>query len=364
MASNSFGNIFRITTWGESHGSSLGVIVDGCPAGLPLSVEIINQALARRAPGSSALVSPRKEKDEATIESGVFEGKTTGTSIAIMVKNKDADSSKYDALKDLYRPSHANFTYLQKYGVFDHRGGGRASARETLCRVAAGAVANALLQKHGIFVQAYLASVGKIELTPPQSFVELQKAVNSSQIFAPNQAAEKQIAEAIMHAKKVGDSIGGTVGFVIQGAPAGLGEPIYNKLQSLLAFAMLGIPACKGFEFGEGFAASQMFGSEHNDPFIMKDGQVSTASNHAGGILGGISTGQPIFGKVAFKPTPSIMQAQSTVNMQGKAVEFELPKGSRHDPCVAIRAVPVVEAMCQIVLADALLLNNSQKGGL
>lgn len=362
MASNSFGNIFRITTWGESHGSSLGVIVDGCPAGLPLSVEIINQALARRAPGSSALVSPRKEKDEATIESGVFEGKTTGTAIAIMVKNKDADSSKYDALKELYRPSHANFTYLQKYGVFDHRGGGRASARETLCRVAAGAVANALLQKHGIFVQAYLASVGKIEVTPPQSFVELQKAVNSSQIFAPNQAAEKQIAEAIMNAKKVGDSIGGTVGFVIQGAPAGLGEPIYNKLQSLLAFAMLGIPACKAFEFGEGFAASQMFGSEHNDPFIMKDGQVSTASNHAGGILGGISTGQPIFGKVAFKPTPSIMQAQSTVNMQGQAVEFELPKGSRHDPCVAIRAVPVVEAMCQIVLADALLLNNSQKG--
>ncbi len=361
MSSNSFGNIFKITTWGESHGSSLGVIVDGCPAGLPLSLDAINAALARRAPGTSAYVSPRKEQDEATIESGVFEGKTTGTPICISVKNKDADSSKYDAMKDLFRPGHANYTYLQKYGIFDHRGGGRASARETLCRVAAGTVAQSLLDKFGIKVQGYLASVGKLQFTLPASLEELRSNVLSSHIFAPNPEDEQKAENLIMDIKKSGDSIGGTVGFYITGVPAGLGEPIYQKLQAMLAFAMLGIPACKGFEFGEGFAASQMQGSEHNDPFSVNGNKVIMNSNHAGGILGGISTGTDIFGRVAFKPTPSIMQTQSTVTTNGQKIEFELPKGSRHDPCVAIRGVTVVEAMCQIVMADALLMHQARK---
>lgn len=326
MASNSFGLIFRITTFGESHGKAIGVVIDGCPAGLLIKEEEINAALALRAPGKEALTSPRAESDQAEILSGVFEGKTTGAPIAIVIFNHDADSSKYEPIKELIRPGHANATYLEKYGVFDYRGGGRASARETACRVAAGAIAKKLLASAGINVQAYLKN-------------------------------EETLRPLIEEAKQSGDSLGGIVEFVAT-VPAGLGDPLYEKLEARLAYALMSIPASKGFEIGSGFASATMRGSEHNDLFIEKG---VTETNHAGGILGGITNGMPVVGRVAFKPTSSITKEQKTVTLTGEQATFSLPPGSRHDPCVAIRAVPVVEAMVALVLADALLVNRSAK---
>jgi chorismate synthase len=302
---NSFGQIFRITTWGESHGKAIGVVIDGCPAGLEISEEEINAELSRRAPGRQALTSARKEPDEAEILSGVFEGKTTGTPISILIPNRDADSSKYEPIKHLVRPGHANITYLKKYGIFDWRGGGRASARETACRVAAGAVAKKLLSRYGMRVEARLIERGEIEES---------------------------------------DSAGGIVEGRVAGVPAGLGEPVYQKMEAVLAQAMLSLPASKGFEIGEGFAAARMRGSEHN-------------RRPTGGTLGGITDGEPLHFRVAFKPTSSIAKPQETMTLTGEKAVFALPEGSRHDPCVAIRAVPVIESMCALVLADALLMN-------
>ena len=322
MGSNSFGTLFRITTWGESHGKAIGVVIDGCPAGVEICEEELRECLAKRAPGGP-LASPRKEPDLGEILSGVFEGKTTGTPISILIPNRDADSTPYEVNKHILKPGHAHFTYLEKYGVFDYRGGGRASARETACRVAAGYVAKKFLATQGITLESFL----------------------------------KQNKEAIQEAHDQGDSIGGIVEFIAL-IPPGLGDPVYEKLEAKLSHALMSLPATKGFEIGEGFKAAEMRGSEHNDPFTVENGKVVTRTNRAGGTLGGISTGMPLVGRVAFKPTSSIQGKQESVTVTKEEAHFELAKGSRHDPCVALRAVPVVEAMVALVLADCLLLNR------
>lgn len=359
MASNSFGTLFKITTWGESHGPAVGVVIDGCPAGLTISNEEINLALSKRAPGKTPFTSPRKEPDFAEILSGVFQGVTTGAPISILIANQDADSSKYEEVKHLHRPGHANFTYLKKYGVFDYRGGGRSSARETACRVAASAVAEKLLAALEINVIAALSSVGAIRLERVLTDTDLN-AISQSPIFCPDPIVEQQMTDAILNTKEKGDSLGGCVSFTVHNMPLGLGEPIYQKLEAQLAFAMMSLPASKGFEIGEGFGCTRMLGSEHNDSFSEHASQ-ALKTNHAGGTLGGISTGMDLTGRVAFKPTSSISIAQETTTVDGKSAEFKLPKGSRHDPCVAIRAVPVVKAMCQLVIADLLLLNQTSR---
>lgn len=328
MASNRFGSLFTITTWGESHGPAIGVVIDGCPAGLDLSVDDLAADLQRRAPGNHPYTSPRKEADHPEILSGVFEGQTTGAPISILIKNQDADPSKYQ--KDVLKPGHAHFAYLQKYGIFDDRGGGRASARETACRVAAGAVAKKLLLLDGIICRAALFN---------------------------HEAQMARVKEAFDE----GDSIGGIVEFEAINMPHSLGDPVYEKLEAKLSSAMLSIPASKGFEMGEGFQAAVMRGSHHNDLFVKEGERVTTETNHAGGTLGGISTGLPIQGRVAFKPASSIKKPQESVSITGEKADFQLAPGSRHDPCVAIRAVPVVEAMLALVLADALLLNYAQQ---
>lgn len=357
MGSNVFGTIFKIMTFGESHGKALGVVIDGCPAGLELSVEEIQRELYFRRPALTSFTSPRSEKDEAEILSGVFEGQTTGAPICILIPNRDSDTSKYVPIKNLLRPGHANFTYLEKYGVFDYRGGGRSSARETVCRVAAGAVAKKLLAHFKIEAVAYLKEVGDVKATCPEMSV-LKELTRKSPLFCPDKQAETQMMAVINAVKAQGDSLGGVVEFVCNTVPAGLGDPVYEKLEANLAKAMLSIPASKGIEFGAGFKAACMRGSEHNDIFDLEKGEVVTQTNHAGGILGGISTGMPLVFRVAFKPTSSILKPQETLTTTQEKALFELPEGSRHDPCVAIRAVPVVEAMAALVLADALLMNR------
>lgn len=362
MASNSFGNIFRITTWGESHGKAIGVVVDGCPAGIALTEAEINAALALRAPGKNAYTTPRQEPDHAEIYSGVFEGKTTGAPISIIILNKDADSSKYEPIKQILRPGHANFTYLSKYGVYDYRGGGRASARETTCRVAAAAVAKKILSLFSIDICAYLVAVGEVHANVTATdLAQLKSTAAASPIFCPDPLAAAQMMQQIHTAKIAGDSLGGIVEFVTSALPAGLGDPIYEKLEANLAKAMLSLPATKGFEIGEGFKAAYMCGSEHNDLFIESEQKIMTKTNHAGGILAGISTGMPLLGRVAFKPPASIQKPQASLDTSGQASTLHLPAGSRHDPCVAIRAVPIVEAMCALVLVDALLMNNNAR---
>ena len=356
MASNSFGNIFRYTTWGESHGQAIGVVIDGCPPGLTISEALINEALLHRAPGRSKYTSPRKESDTCELLSGVYNNISTGAPISIIIHNHDADSSKYEPIKDVLRPGHANYTYLEKYKIFDFRGGGRASARETASRVAAGAVAQAILDQYGIKVAAFISAIGEVSGSYPQHLPSAE-AILASSIFVPDKELETRMINYLEHVKSLGDSSGGVVGFVISNLPPGIGDPIYEKLEANLAKAMLSIPASKGFEIGEGFRAATMLGSEHNDVFS-GDKQAPTVTNFAGGLLAGISTGMPVYGKVAFKPTSSIKLKQSTVDVRGQPVEFTLPEGSRHDPCVAIRAVPVVSAMCKVVVADALLLSN------
>lgn len=362
MASNSFGNIFKVTTWGESHGKAIGVVIDGCPAGLAIDENNLNAALELRSPGKSIYTSPRKETDKAEILSGVFEGKTTGAPISILIPNKDADSSKYEPIKDLFRPGHANYTYLEKYGIFDYRGGGRASARETACRVAAGAVAKKFLEHNGIDVIAYIKQIGSVEaFIESNDLKSIHTSIHESPLFCPDTKATIKMIDLIEKTKGEGDSLGGIVEFIISSVPAGLGDPVYQKLEANLAYAMMSLPATKGFEIGSGFSSVAMRGSQHNDLFTIQSGKVSTETNHAGGTLGGISTGMPIVGRVAFKPTSSIMKPQETFSIEGKEASFQLPAGSRHDPCVAIRAVPVVEAMAALVIADALLLNRCVK---
>lgn len=361
MATNSTGEIFRITTWGESHGVAIGVVIDGCPAGLPITVDEINHALAQRAPGNNPYTSPRKEQDLAEILSGVFEGQTTGAPISIMIRNKDADSSKYEAIKNIYRPGHANYTYLKKYGCFDYRGGGRASARETACRVAAGAVAKKILATQNIELVAYMQAIGGIRANHDMDMSTIKKRMTANQLCCPDTVAAEKMVAALAAAKKSGDSLGGIVAVSTSALPIGLGDPVYQKLEAKLASAYLSIPASKGFEIGEGFCAAAMQGSHHNDSFAVNDKHVTLSSNHAGGTLGGITNGEPLIARVAFKPTSSIKTAQSSVDTQGNATAFQLPEGSRHDPCVAIRAIPVVEAMTALVLVDCLLMNRCSR---
>jgi chorismate synthase len=362
MASNQFGNIFRITTWGESHGKGYGVVIDGCPAGLSLTEEEINSALALRQPGKNPYVSPRKEPDQAQIFSGVYEGKTTGTPLSLIIYNQDADSSKYEPIKDLLRPGHANFTYNKKYGIFDHRGGGRSSARETICRVAAGAVAKKLLTHFGVELVAYIKEIGGIsipemDLSDPQA---LRKSTYDSPLFCPDPQATAQMMALLDKVKEEGDSLGGIIEAAALHLPVGLGDPVYEKLEANIAKAMLSIPATRGIEFGSGFQAARMRGSQHNDIFTIDSNKtIVTKTNHAGGTLGGISTGMPLLFRVPFKPTSSIARPQQTVTLQGEQKTLQIPEGSRHDPCVTIRAVPIVEAMLALVLADAWLMQRS-----
>ncbi len=336
MASNAFGRLFRITTWGESHGKAMGVVIDGCPAGIEITEEEINVELARRSPGTHPHTSPRKESDRCEILSGIYEGKTTGTPISIMIPNRDADESKYEPIRHLLRPGHANYTYLQKYGIFDGRGGGRASARETVGRVAASAIAKKFLAPYGIHIHVTIDEVAGF-----------QKA--------------DEIEAALAQAKTEGDTLGAILRAEVTGLPPGLGDPVYDKLEARLADAMLSIPATKGFEIGEGFAAARMRGSEHNDAFCKNAERVETATNHAGGTLGGISTGMPLYFRIAFKPISSICRTQETLTLEGEPADFQLPEGSRHDPCVAIRAIPIVEAMTVLVITDAILFQRLVK---
>ncbi|HAT03461.1 MAG TPA: chorismate synthase [Candidatus Magasanikbacteria bacterium] len=343
--SNIFGNIFKITTFGESHGVGVGVVIDGCPAGLEITREDIQKELDRRRPGQSNLTSQRKEKDQVEILSGIFDGKTLGTPIALLIRNGDAQSVSYEGIKDTYRPGHADYVYDMKYGFRDWRGGGRASARETIGRVAAGAVAKALLQRIGVEVNAEIIQVGKIKRN-----VEYE---NKGKKF------EERYIEEIEEARKDGDSVGGVVEVVAKNVPVGLGEPVFNKLSADLAHALMTIPAAKGVEIGDGFACVEKKGSENNDELEMRDGKVRTKTNHAGGIVGGISNGEDIVLRVAFKPTSSIVKAQKTVDTNGQEVDIQVH--GRHDPCVALRAPVIVEAMVALVLVDHYLLSKVNK---
>ena len=328
---NTFGNIFRLTTFGESHGIAVGGVIDGMPAGIEVDETFLQAEMARRRPGQSAITTGRQEQDHVELLSGVFEGKTTGTPIGFEVRNNNQHSNDYENIRDLFRPSHADYTYTQKYGLRDHRGGGRSSARETACRCVGGALAKMLLKGHGIDVQARLLQVGtETEPDAMQAIIEKVRAE--------------------------GDSIGGIVGCTINGCPAGLGEPVYGKLHAALGAAMLSINACHGFDYGDGFQGIALRGSEYNDAFTCRDGIVSTVTNHSGGIQGGISNGAPITMRAMFRPTPSIGKEQQTVTRDGREVTLTI-KG-RHDPCVAVRAVPVVEAMAAMTIADFLLLQK------
>lgn len=358
MAGNSFGTVFRITSFGESHGPAIGVVIDGCPAGLTVDVADIQQDLDRRKPGQSKITTQRKEGDEVEVLSGIFEGVTIGTPIALLIRNNDAKPKDYSHIKDQFRPSHADFTYQEKYGLRDYRGGGRSSARETVARVAAGAVAKQLLAQDGISIQAYVSAVGTIELNKDHQELELDKT-ESNIVRCPDPAVAAEMIAAIDDARKAGDTLGGIVSCVVHGASVGLGEPVYDKLEANLAKAMLSINATKGFEIGSGFAGTKIKGSDHNDQFILQDDEVVTTSNHSGGVQGGISNGMEIYFNVAFKPVATIMQDQQSVNQAGEAVTVK-GKG-RHDPCVVPRAVPIVEAMCALVLADHWLMNRMAK---
>ncbi len=350
MAGNSFGTLFRITTFGESHGAAIGVVIDGCPAGVPVDLELLQRDLARRRPGQSAIVTQRKEADEAEILSGVFEGHTTGMPIAILIRNRDARTRDYDHIADRYRPSHADFSWEARYGHRDYRGGGRASARETAARVAAGAFAKMLLRTVGIEVRAWVSQVGDVCLSAPWTELDLS-LVESNPVRCPDPATAERMEALIRSVRKAGDTIGGVVSCVATGVPAGLGEPVFDRLHADLGKAILSINACKGFAYGSGFEGVRMRGSEHNDAFYAEaDGRIRTRTNHSGGIQGGISNGMPIWFRAAFKPVATIVPAQTSVDRSGRAVTVE-GKG-RHDPCVVPRAVPIVEAMTALVLAD------------
>jgi chorismate synthase len=350
MASNSFGTLFRFTTWGESHGPAIGVVVDGCPPLLPLTETDIQPWLDRRKPGQSAFTTQRQEADQVKILSGVFEGKTTGTPISLLIDNTDARSKDYSAIKDAFRPGHADFTYQAKYGIRDYRGGGRASARETACRVAAGAVARKILGS-GITLRGAAIQIGTKQIDRTRWN---WKETNNNPFFCPDSETAKEWASYLEQIRKEGSSVGAVIEIVASGVPAGLGDPVYDKLDGELARAMMSINAVKGVEIGDGFAVAPQTGPENGDEMRQgQDGQPAFLSNHAGGILGGISTGQDIVIRFAVKPTSSIVAPRKTVNKHGE--EVEISTGGRHDPCVGIRAVPVGEAMMACVLADALL---------
>ncbi len=356
MAGNSFGSIFRITTFGESHGEAVGVVIDGCPSGLAIDMEQVQQDMDRRRPGQSHITTQRKETDRVEVLSGIFEGKTVGTPITLLVRNEDAKSKDYSHIKDKFRPSHADFTYQGKYGLRDYRGGGRSSARETVARVAAGGIAKQFLATLGVKVQGYVSTVGTIDLTVPYQDLDLSVA-ETNIVRCPHPESAEQMIAAIEAVRKAGDTLGGVVSCVITGTPVGLGEPVFDKLHADLAKAMMSINATKGFEYGSGFEGVRMKGSEHNDKFENQSGQIRTTTNHSGGIQGGISNGMDIYFRVAFKPVATIMQDQDSVNEQGDATTVQ-GKG-RHDPCVVPRAVPIVEAMAALVLADHVLRDRT-----
>lgn len=354
MPGNTFGTLFRVTTFGESHGTAIGCIVDGCPAGLDFDLDFIQKELDRRRPGQSAIVTQRKESDTVQVLSGVFEGKTLGTPIAFLIPNEDQRPRDYDHLADAFRPSHADYTWQAKFGWRDHRGGGRSSARETAARVAAGALAKLFLKTHGIEIQAYVSQVGHLELK--KSYTELDLSLTeSNDVRCPDPFMAEKMIRLIKKVRKAGDTLGGVVTGVVRGCPPGLGEPVFDKLHADLGKAMLSINAVKGFEYGSGFAGAKMLGSEHNDLFqpTTNNQQPTTRTNFSGGIQGGISNGMDIYFRVAFKPIATIMRDQASVNAQGEPVTLK-GKG-RHDPCVVPRAVPIVEAMVALVLADHLL---------
>lgn len=354
--SNTFGKLFTLTTFGESHGEAVGGVVDGMPAGISIDATFIQSELDRRRPGQSALTTSRKEGDKVELLSGIFEGKSTGAPIGFIVRNTNQHSNDYDNLRQLFRPSHADFTYQQKYGIRDHRGGGRSSARITISRVVGGALAKLVLQQIGINIKAYTSQVGNIKLNDSYLCYDLDSA-EQNPVRCPDQEKAAEMEELIKQVKSEGDTIGGVITGVIKGCPAGLGEPEFGKLHAQLGAAMLGINAVKGFEYGEGFAGVSMRGSQQNDEFIMKDGKPSTKTNHSGGIQGGISNGQDIVFRVAFKPVATLLRQQGTIDMEGNATTFEA-KG-RHDPCVLPRAVPIVEAMAAMVILDLYLQNSA-----
>jgi chorismate synthase len=352
---STYGRSFRVTTWGESHGPALGAVVDGCPAGLEIDEALIQHDLDRRRVGQSKVTSPRNERDKAQILSGVFEGRTTGAPISLITYNKDADSTKYDIIRDMFRPGHADYTYTMKYGLRDHRGGGRSSARETWGRVAAGAIARELLRTAGIDVYAYTLQIGDVRADTFD-----RDAIDQILVRSADPAAAERMVAAIERVKAENDSLGGIVEVKATHVPPGLGEPTADKLEALIGQAMLSIPATKGVEIGTGFAAASMHGSEHNDAFYVDaSGTIRTRSSHAGGMLGGISSGEPIVARVAIKPTSSISRDQETVDIHGNARTI-LVEG-RHDPCVVPRAVPVIEAMMCLVLADLYLMNRMSR---
>jgi len=357
---NTFGKLFTISTWGESHGAAVGVVIDGCPPGLPLSEADIQGDLDRRRPGQSSIVTPRKEKDLVEILSGVFEGKTTGAPVSLLVRNTDARPGAYDEMREKFRPSHADFTYQAKYGIRDHRGGGRSSARETIGRVAAAAVAKKILSSAGpIEIRAFVSRVQDIALPPgmPKGFPSLAE-IEATPVRCPDPATAAAMIKRIEDVRSQGDSVGGIVTCRIRGVPAGLGEPVFDRLEADLAKAMLSLPATKGFEIGSGFAGTHLLGSEHNDAYVPKDGHIGTATNRSGGIQGGISNGEEITFNVAFKPTATIMKPQATVDTSGAVTE--LTGKGRHDPCVLPRAVPIVEAMATLVILDHWMRNAAQ----
>ena len=350
MAGNSFGKLFNLTTFGESHGVAIGGVIDGCPPGIDIDLQAIQNEMDRRKPGQSSIVTQRKEPDEVKFLSGIFEGKTTGTPIGFVIENANQKSKDYSHIKDSYRPSHADYVYDKKYGHRDYRGGGRSSARETASRVVAGAIAKQMLK--GIDIHAFTSSVGDIFIDKPYQDLDFSN-IESNAVRCPDTASAEKMITRIKQIRKEGDTIGGTITCVIKNVPIGLGEPVFDKLHADLGKAMLSINAVKGFEYGSGFCGAKMKGSEHNDLFN-NDG--TTKTNLSGGIQGGISNGMDIYFRVAFKPVATIMQTQETIDKDGNSVEMQ-GKG-RHDPCVVPRAVPIVEAMAALVLADAFLLNK------
>lgn len=351
---NTFGHIFRLTTFGESHGPAIGGVIDGCPAGVAVDYDLLRRAMDRRRGGQSALTTARREADEVQLLSGIFEGRTTGTPIAFIIRNDNTRSEDYDNLRQVYRPSHADYSYSCKYGIRDHRGGGRSSARETAARVVAGAFAQMVLRDKHISIEAFTTRIGSVGMAPDTVFDSA--VADGNVLHCPDAKAAQAMTEALTQAKAAGDSLGAWVHCIVKGVPAGWGEPVYDKLQAMLAAAMLSIPACKGFEYGSGFDVS-LPGSQANDAFCIENGRIRTASNHSGGIQGGISNGEDIYFNLAFKPIASISQPQQTVTVDGQPTTLQV-KG-RHDACVLPRALPVVEAMTAITLLDAYLMDKA-----
>ena len=356
MAGNSIGQVFRVTTFGESHGLALGCIVDGVPPGIELTEADLQHDLDRRRPGTSRYTTQRREPDQVKILSGVFEGRTTGTSIGLLIENTDQRSQDYGAIKDVFRPGHADYTYEQKYGFRDYRGGGRSSARETISRVVAGALAKLALRQLGISITAYTSQVGAIKLEGTYSDYDLD-LIETNDVRCPDPEKAKEMADLIYKVKGEGDTIGGTLTCVIKGCPIGLGQPVFGKLHAALGNAMLSINAAKAFEYGEGFKGLKMKGSEQNDVFFNNNGRIETHTNHSGGIQGGISNGQDIYFRVVFKPIATLLMEQETVNIDG--VDTTLKARGRHDACVLPRAVPIVEAMAAMTILDYYLLDKT-----